>query len=189
MKGRKEWFYIRNDFELAYVINTIKNSIQYINKYNINDYEHLKEMNTELDTECELKEICKDNELKQQIQEEISQKIKHNAQQFTNKTGNYKGVCWCKEKLKWKAELKQDYKIAFLGYFDLEIQAAKAYNDYALFLNQTSKVDYSLNDIENYTPNAKNIPDENKQIQNDKKTSKYNGVSYDDKRNYYVVSI
>jgi hypothetical protein len=115
--------------------------------------------------------------------------FKLTGQQLSNKTGNYKDVCWCKEKQKWKAELKMAYKIAFLGYYSTELDGAKAYNDYALYINNEMGTNYSLNDIEDYVTTPRNIPEENEQLITDKKTSKYNGVSYDSKRKYYVTGI
>jgi phage anti-repressor protein len=115
--------------------------------------------------------------------------FKLTGQQLKNKTGNYKGVCWCKEKQKWKAELKMAYKISFLGYYLNELECAKAYNDYALFINNRDNTNYLLNNIPDYIPNPRNIPEENEKLIADKKTSNYNGVSYDSKRKYYVSSI
>ena len=46
-----------------------------------------------------------------------------------------------------------------------------------------------LNDILNYIPTSIDIPLENIIINNNKKTSKYYGVSYDSKRKYFVSSI
>jgi phage anti-repressor protein len=115
--------------------------------------------------------------------------FKLTGQQVSNKTGNYKGVCWSKEKQKWKAELKMAYKIAFLGYYSTELEGAKVYNDYALYMNNEMGANYSLNDIEDYVTTPRNIPEENQQLITDKKTSKYNGVSYDSKRKYYVAGI
>ena len=74
------------------------------------------------------------------------------------------------------------YKIAFLGYYSTELDGAKAYNDYALYINNEMGTNYYLNDIENYVTIPRNIPEENVQIIYDKNTSKYNGVSYDSKR-------
>jgi hypothetical protein len=115
--------------------------------------------------------------------------FKLTGQQLDNKTGNYKGVCWSKEKEKWKAELKMAYKIKFLGYYSTELDGAKAYNDYDLYINNEMGTNYSLNDIEDYIPIPRNIPEENEQLIAGKKTSKYNGVSYDSKRKYYVAGI
>lgn len=187
IQNRKEWFYFKDDFELAYAINTIKHCLQFIDKYNITSYEKLKEES--INVEEELKEITKDNYLKEQIKDDINKRCQIVAQQMSNKTGKYKGVCWTAEKNKWKSELKRYHAIFFLGYYDSEIEAAKAYNDYATFLNKTYNESYTLNYIDNYTPNPRDIPEESKQKQESVKTSKYIGVSYDSVRNYYVVSI
>ena len=48
---------------------------------------------------------------------------------------------------------------------------------------------YSLNEIPNYIPTARNIPEDTKQEIIENKSSKYNGVSYDSIRKHYVVSI
>jgi phage anti-repressor protein len=181
------WFYLKNKFELAYAIKTIKECLIFVDKFNINNYENLKK--TDINIQEELNEIDKDNELKLQIKQENKEICKRNAQQFTNKTGNYKGVCWVIEKGKWKAELKKSYTISFLGYFESELEAAKAYNDYATYLNKTTTDNYSLNNIENYISNPRDIPSKNKELQLEYKSSKYNGVSYNSQRKYYVASI
>ena len=187
IKQRKEWFYVKNDLELAYMIHTVKKCIKFIEDYNIHNYDELNQFN--IDIEHELSEIMKDDELKEKIKQDNLQKVKYNAQNFSNKTGNYKGVFFCNEKKKWRAELKRDYKSIFLGYYDTEIHGAKAYNDYALYLNETYDTNYSLNEIDNYIATARNVPEQYKQEFLENKTSSYNGVSYDSTRNYYVVSI
>jgi hypothetical protein len=131
----------------------------------------------------------KDNVLKKEIKQQNIDKVKYNAQNFSNKTGNYKGCCFSTEKQKWKAELKKDYVITFLGYYDSEIDAAKAYNDYALYINKTCDTNYCLNTIDGYVENPRDIATENKNIQLDNKTAYYNGVSYDSKRQCYICSI
>jgi len=115
--------------------------------------------------------------------------FKLTGQQFKNITGNYKGVFWIKEKKKWRGEIKMHYKSIFLGYFDSELEGAKAYNDYALFINNRDNTNYELNDIKDYVPNPRDIPEENKEELDENKTSNYNGVSYYSKRKYYVAGI
>jgi hypothetical protein len=44
-------------------------------------------------------------------------------------SSKYKGVCWDKEKRKWRAILGLNMKLLFLGYFDDEDDAGQAYND------------------------------------------------------------
>lgn len=47
------------------------------------------------------------------------------------KTSKYKGVYWDKSRNKWASRIKVNYIGKFLGRFDLEEDAAKAYNDAA----------------------------------------------------------
>jgi hypothetical protein len=108
-----------------------------------------------------------------------------NTQWTVNRTGIYKGACFNKEKEKWKAELKYNNKIAFLGYFDTEIDAGKAYNDHAQYMNENHNCKYMLNDIPGYITVPRNIPQETREAQLENITSRY----YDSKRKYYVVSI
>jgi hypothetical protein len=185
--ARKEWFFLKNDYELAYALKTIKECIIFTNQFNLLNYEHLKI--TKIDVKQELMEIDRESQLKNTIQQEMAKNIKRNAQNFKNKTGNYKGVCWVEEKQKWKGEIKKDYKIVFLGYFNTEKDAAMAYNDHALYLNQTESTEYSINEIENYIPDPRNVAEKNKQIHEVLKSSRFIGVSYEQGRNYYVVSI
>jgi len=44
----------------------------------------------------------------------------------------YKGVTWHKQHKKWMAQIICERKKTHLGYFDCEIEAAKAYNSAAL---------------------------------------------------------
>lgn len=187
IKGRKEWFYLKNNFELAYSINVIKECIIYIQKYNIENYDNFKEL--KLDVEKELEEINKDNNLKQEIKEENSKKCKLNAQQMSNKSGNYKGVCWEEAKQKWSCKLKKDYKTHFLGYFDSELDAAKSYNDYAVYINQTEESMYALNDIEGYVPVPRDIPTETKVKILENKSCKFTGVTFVKSKNHYQSGI
>ena len=188
-----EWFYLKDDFELAYAIKIMKECIDFANKYNLNDYNDFKESNKDLDINKELNEIKKYKKMKEDCEIISKEKQiiinKNIVQNLEAKTGEYKGVSWCIEKAKWKSELKCDYKNNFLGYFDTELDGAKAYNNYALYLNQTKKTNYSLNDIPDYTTIPIDIPVENNNIVNEKNTSKYIGVSYNASRKYYQSSI
>ena len=196
IKNRKEWFYFKNDLEIAYAINTIKKSLEYIKIFNIKNYTHFKESTLNLDTNAELI----NPEITKKLQIEHNKKIKahvdkikktnrNNIQQSSHKTGTFKGVCWVNEKQLWKAELQNNYKNNFLGYFQNEIDGAKTYNDYALYLNENENSNFLLNDIPGYITIARNVPEQNSIESQGKKTSKYNGVSYDSRRKYYVSSI
>jgi hypothetical protein len=43
-------------------------------------------------------------------------------------TSKYKGVCWATRERKWVAHIRKDYVLKYLGRFDDEVEAAKAYN-------------------------------------------------------------
>jgi hypothetical protein len=206
--GRREWFFFCNEREVKYALRTMNKTHNYLNEFNFTSPEQfvddcinkekmeiLPTTNTENQQEDQVVEEKQQQQIEKHIEEQQENIIKETnifkltGQQLSNKTGNYKGVFWMKGKKKWKAELKMAYKIAFLGYYSTELDGAKAYNDYAVYINNEMGTNYSLNDIEDYIPTPRNKPEENVQIIYDKKTSNYNGVSYDSKRKYYVVGI
>jgi hypothetical protein len=51
-----------------------------------------------------------------------------------NRTSNYKGVYWNKQKNKWQAQIMKNYKQYYLGSFDDPIEAAKVYDKKAIEL-------------------------------------------------------
>ena len=51
-----------------------------------------------------------------------------NKPKFGEHTSQYKGVCWHKQRGKWKAEARQGAVKRYLGVFDCEHAAALAYN-------------------------------------------------------------
>lgn len=64
----------------------------------------------------------------------IVTKSQNGMNQKASKGGasKYKGVNFCKRKNKWRARLKINQKSIFLGYYNMEDDAAKAYNERAL---------------------------------------------------------
>jgi hypothetical protein len=173
---RNEWFYIKNDYELAYTINTMKNIIDFIKQFDIKDNESLKNLN--INIKEEFKSIELEEKIKEEIKKKNSNKRKEIGQQLKKVSGNYKGTTFFKRRNQWKVSLKKDGKIIHIGYYDTEIESAKAYNNYALFINNTTGANYLLNDIENYTNIPQNIPEETKQTILENKSSKYIGVRY-----------
>jgi hypothetical protein len=190
IKNRKEWFYFKNQNEMVYALNTIKSCIEFIKKFDIIE---IKEKET-VNLQQFLIELNKENiEKAKQVKElqKDKRKIinKTNAEKGKHRSGNFKGTTFAKDKQLWKAEVQHNNKRVFLGYFTDEIDAAKVYNDYILFLNENEMTNFLLNDIPGYVTVPRNIPEENKRESTEKKTSKYTGVSYDSKRKLYVTSI
>jgi len=70
-----------------------------------------------------------------------SQNITHRE----NVSSKFKGVCWNKERKKWRAYIWYNNKTMYLGLFDDEIDAAKAYNEKAIELNKKYNCIYTLN--------------------------------------------
>jgi hypothetical protein len=168
IKKRAEWFFFKDQTELDNAINTVIKCLEFIKEYRNGD--NFVDVNNQ-DTE---------NNEENEIENTISE---------TEKIGIYTGVFWDRRRNKWKSELVRDYKSYFLGYYDNEIDGAKAYNDYASYLNINNNTNYNLNKINSYIPNPKNIPEENKNLVFEKKSSKYIGVYYDNTRKTFVANM
>jgi prophage antirepressor-like protein len=199
IKGRREWFYFSNDFQVKYAIHIMTQVKLFHDKFNFESYDELLEKyKNDPNIQNINLNIFNFNDITPGILPFNANFVKGinetnvfklTGQQLSNKTGNYKGVFWSTEKQKWRVELKHNYKNIFLGYYSTELDGAKAYNDYAFYLNNEMNTNYSLNEIEGYTTTPRNIPKENEKLIADKKTSIFRGVSFDSKRQYYVVGI
>jgi prophage antirepressor-like protein len=170
IKKRAEWFFFKDQTELDNATNTIIKCLEFIKQY--------REISIFID--MNKKDDKDENIVDQEIENKISEK---------EKLGIYKGVFWDKSRKKWRSELVKDYKSYFLGYYNTELDGAKAYNDYASYLNLNENTNYILNEISDYIPNPRNIPDDNKNLVLEKKSSKYIGVSYDNTRQHFVTSM
>jgi len=67
-----------------------------------------------------------------------------------NKTSSYVGVSWSPKPQCWRAEIRVNYKLIFLGHFDSEEDAARAWNMAAL---QYRGVRARLNDVDTTSQN------------------------------------
>jgi phage anti-repressor protein len=183
-----EWFYLKNETELAFAVKSLKECINFIDKYIFQDQTSFKTDETiiQLNLESELSNLTNNDNF---FTDDVNKGILNNYITKQNEIVTFRGVSWIEEKKKWRAEFQYDKKRRFLGHFIDQIDAAKAYNDYALFLNQTENANLILNEIPGYITVARNIPEINRLKITDNKTSQYNGVSYDSKRKFYVAGI
>lgn len=54
-----------------------------------------------------------------------------NQKSYKNSSSKYKGVEWRKDTKKWRARIRMDKKLYHIGCFENEIDAAKAYDEFA----------------------------------------------------------
>lgn len=58
-----------------------------------------------------------------------------NRRKFINNTSGYKGVSWHKATGRWQANIRKNYKLKCIGYFENVLDAAKAYDESAKSLH------------------------------------------------------
>ncbi len=182
IKRRNEWFYLKNDDELKYFIHSIENITKYIEQYIFIDYNCFKYYldNTNLNID--------DSHIIKIPKNTLQNRKMKRLETSENKISKYVGVSWNIKTNDWMARLTNKETI-FLGNYENEIDAAIAYNDYALFLNKNDNDKYILNDIDNYQPNPRDIPNELLIKKYENKTSNYNGVYFIKSKQIFEASI
>ena len=169
IKRRSEWFYLPTDYELNYAVYTMKNVIEYTDKYSFIDYDNFKQYSETIPN------VLKENT------KVITENYKNtNFLSKTNKVSKYNGVSFSIENNKWTSRLHKNNESIFLGYYPTQLEAAIIYNDYASYININQNKDekYQLNILDNYIPNPRDIVEERNNIKLENKSSKYNGVYF-----------
>jgi len=183
IRRRNEWFFLSDNTELNYAIHTIKNSIEYTDKYNFVDYNSFKSYADKLKNNLE---IINEEEVYFEKQQKY---VNSNFICRTDKLSKYNGVSWCIKQNKWIARITKDNDTIFLGDYETELEAAITYNDYAVYLNKSLNVHYRLNDIEDYISNPRNIPEELRKKKLETKSSQFNGVYFIKSKQIFEASI
>lgn len=179
---RAEWFYFSDDTALTYAINTIKDVISNVDKYTFENYAEFKEYADKLPNIIE--------ETKTQYTEQKVKPITNKKRKRKNdKVSDFIGVSWAPNNNKWMCRLTKDRDTIFLGNYVTEIEAAKIYNDYAIYLNKKFDLNYTLNEVEGYIPNPRDVPAENNAIKLENKTSNFNGVYFVKSKQYFEANI
>jgi len=66
-----------------------------------------------------------------------------NRQKFKNSTSKYKGVFWNKKLGKWQTQIRVNKKAIYLGLFEDDIEAAKAYDKVAIaYFGEFAKLNF-----------------------------------------------
>jgi len=111
-----------------------KARIKYKTKeYNIGYYE--TEIEAAAACNVKVREICPTEIKRINIIENEDEILKITANRVDNQSSKYRGVSFNKEKKRFQAYISYKKKTYKLGYFNNEIEAAKAYNDKALELH------------------------------------------------------
>jgi phage anti-repressor protein len=180
IRKRNEWFYFSNNTEVNYVIHIIKTIILQIDQFSFGDYLSFKNYAENLD----------ENEIKEEdiLFHTTPRKVKVTNTNFlakADKVSKYNGVTWSPRTEKWTARLTKDNNTIFLGDYSTEFDAGTVFNDYASYLNRTKGTNYQLNDIQDYTPNPRDVPEDKYQ----NKSSKYTGVYFIKSKQIFEASI
>ncbi len=117
----------------------------------------------------------------------------HNRLKNENATSKYSGVSYDSSRGKWLVQIGKDHKKYFIGRYETEIEAAKAYNMKAFELyGEMAHLNIIKEIVETVETDSVTVV-KPKKIQNhvkkDGKTSKYFGVYYDNNRSKWSASV
>lgn len=102
-----------------------------------------------------------------------------------SKLSKYHGVSYFKQRKYYSASIKYKTKTYNLGNNISEIECAKLYNQQALYYNNEYNTNYPLNEIPNYITLPKDIYEEIQKNKQNKKSSRYHGVTFCKRRNKF----
>jgi hypothetical protein len=77
------------------------------------------------------RDLDKLNNTRENLRECTKTDNSRNTKKRNNKTSKYKGVCWAKDRNKWRAFIRYNDKRIAIGSFDSEKEAGIAYNEKA----------------------------------------------------------
>lgn len=91
-------------------------------------------MDTPANLQCDHKNLDTLNNKKENLRNcTISQNLM-NRPKYIGKSSQFKGVSWYPNQKKWRARINLEGRTILLGYFESELDAAKAYNEKAFEL-------------------------------------------------------
>jgi len=96
---------------------------------------HREIMNTPKGREVDHVDYDGINNQKYNLRNCTNQQNQGNQRPQKGRSSRFKGVSWNKLRQSWSAVIKRDYVRRFLGYFNCEIEAAKAYDEAAKTLH------------------------------------------------------
>jgi hypothetical protein len=183
VERNKEWFDISEELTI-YLIDTV---CDFLDKF-IGCSEKLQEF--KIKEFFDSLDVPRNNYVYEPIQQVVEEDVDEvYEEEKIGKSSKYMGVLFYPSRQQWIARKTIRKKTYNLGYYETELDAAKAFNDYIMYVNNTFKTTFKFNKIQGYIPTPRNIPEESKNQQVVNKSSNYTGIHYDFTKNYYTAWI